>query len=112
MNDRPLFGPASDVAVTYPVRRMARRTDPHTSILAALDVLPHTANGRMRALVALRAAGERGLTDFELEELTGIKQTSIGKRRLDLMRLGLVVAKEGARRPTSSRSLAQVWIAV
>jgi transcription initiation factor IIE alpha subunit len=90
---------------------MARRTDPATSVLATLDALPNTATHQLRALVALRAAGERGLTDHELAALTGLQQTSIGCRRKELRDAGLVAAKD-ERRPAPSGSLAQVSVAV
>lgn len=113
MNQRTLFGAARDgLPSTHPVRQMVRRTDPATSVLAALDALPRATSHRERALAALRAAGEHGLTDFELATLTGLAQTSIGCRRKELRDAGLVAAREGARRPAPSGSLAQVWVAL
>ena len=66
------------------------RAGVETQQLAAVSLLPHVASLRARCLHALAVAGYRGLTDFELEAVTGIKQTSAGKRRLELQRAGLV----------------------
>ena len=83
----------------------ARRTDPVTAHDAAARVSP---NGtRARALLALNACAH-GLTDFELAERTGVGQTSIGKRRLELLRAGLVEGTD-ERRPSPSGTPALVW---
>ncbi len=98
-----------------------RATDPETSRLAAIYSLPNRTHGRAVALEALTAAGEQGLTDFELEAVTGIKQTSIGKRRKDLCDAGLVVGRmvidpatlqlRQDRRPAPSGAKSLVWVA-
>jgi hypothetical protein len=87
---------------------MVRRSDPETSKAAA-----HLANvtaGTLRAkcLFALADAGEGGLTDFELGRWVGRQQTSAGKRRGELVVLGLV-EKTDEKRPTPSRAFAAVW---
>lgn len=90
---------------------VARRSDPDTSHAAARDARAGAASVRARCLVALRNAGERGLTDFELADEVGSQQTSAGRRRKDLVDLGLVEdSKE--RRPAPSGSDAIVWRAV
>lgn len=58
-----------------------------------------------RALIALHA---RPATDFELAAITGRKQTSIGKRRGELVAQGLCV-DSGQRRPSDTGSPAVVW---
>jgi hypothetical protein len=93
------------------VRPVARATDPDTSHRAAALASLKAGSNRLLALDALRAAGENGLTDFELESATSIPQTSIGKRRHDLWRLGLV-EKTSMRRPAPSGAMAIVWRAV
>lgn len=93
-----------------PLFAMARKSDPETSRLAALDTLPAAATNRQLALRVLRQ-NPSGLTDFELAELTGLQQTSIGKRRGELRDSGLVI-DSGLRRRASSGSLAIVWRAV
>lgn len=65
-------------------------------------------DGQRLALDALYAAGPAGLTDFELAERTGRKQTSIGKRRYELVRLHLVESRL-VTRPSDTLSPSQVW---
>lgn len=97
-----------------------RSTDPETSRLAAIYTFPNVGRDRARVLVALAAAGAAGLTDFELERETGIKQTSCGKRRGELRDDGLVQAlstpdgehpcgRRPVRRLAPSGTPAQVW---
>lgn len=99
-----------------------------TSRDAATDNRPHRPRDRDRVLEALTAAGQMGLTDFELAEVltrTGptIGQTSAGKRRLDLLREGLVAPRlvlafddDGTpfltldRRPSPTKSSAGVYV--
>lgn len=99
----------------------ARRADPETSRLAAIFVFPNVANDRLRVLTALAGAGAEGLTDFELERVTGIKQTSGGKRRGELRDGGFVeqllvpdaehpCGRRPVRRPAPSGALSQVWV--
>lgn len=69
-----------------------------TSRDANLYSLPHRKRDRDRVLEALTAAGEEGLSDFELAAALStvgprIGQTSAGKRRLDLERDGLVAKR-------------------
>ncbi|MGV0985046.1 MAG: hypothetical protein ACOYB2_10855 [Limnohabitans sp.] len=86
----------------------ARESDPDTSHEAAKDARAMSGKHRMLALAALREAGPRGLTDFELADATGVAQTSIGVRRKELVRAGYVEATD-ARRPAPSGSAAIVW---
>jgi hypothetical protein len=86
-----------------------RRFDHMTSIRAARDVAMRVSRHRTIAL-RLHAANPAGLTDFELAELSGIQQTSCGKRRLDLQRAGLIELTE-LTRPAPSGSQAKVWLA-
>lgn len=85
----------------------ARRTDPWTSHEAARRASKGAKSNRMAALIALREHGP--LTDFELAEITGVAQTSIGVRRGELVKAGLVEKVPGVRRPSPSGSPAQVW---
>ncbi len=96
----------------------ARATDPATSHAAADDNTPRRPTQRTRALHVL-ASRPFGLTDFELAELMTeegpmIGQTSAGKRRHELVRLGLVrraVKSTGGfqTRPSPTGSAALVW---
>ena len=62
-----------------------RNTDPDTSRTPAPSQL---SAGRWKVLDALYRHGP--LTDFQHEQFSGLAQTSAGKRRLDLQRLGWV----------------------
>ena len=88
----------------------ARRTDPDTSHLAAAQQTPSKkATNQTRALEALKLAGTAGLNDFELARQTGIKQTSIGVRRGELVKAGLV-NNSGHKRPSDTGSPSIVWV--
>ena len=94
---------------------MVRSSDPETSREAALSVRPTVSAHRERVLDLLTRAGRLGLTDFDLEAKTGVKQTSIGKRRGELAALGVVEPKldESGRpvtRPAPSGRKSQVWV--
>jgi hypothetical protein len=86
----------------------ARSTDPDTSHEAAVRNLSGRNTDRRRALAALVAVGDDGLTDFELAARLSRQQTSAGKRRGELRDLGLV-ADTGRRRSAPSGSAAIVW---
>lgn len=86
---------------------VARRTDPETSHAAGARAGTNASTHRARALELLRVA-PTGLTDFELADLTGLQQTSIGKRRGELRDAGLV-RDSGRRRASPSGSPAIVW---
>lgn len=90
---------------------MTRRNDRSTSKAAAASV-KKTA-GQLLALRTL-ALHPDGLTDFELAAKTDGQQTSIGKRRCDLYKVGLVEEARDAqgnviKRPAPSGSPATVW---
>lgn len=91
-------------------RPVARATDPPTSWAAARQAAPRAGTNRALALRVLRSHPD-GLTDFELADLTGMQQTSIGKRRGELRDAGLVRATD-RRRPAPSGAAAIVWEAV
>ena len=82
---------------------------PNTSHRAALFAAPKAETHRV-ALRVLKAHPD-GLTDFDLARLTGIPQTSIGVRRKELVRMGLVEATD-KRRPAPSGAKAIVWRAL
>lgn len=96
-----------------------RRTDPETSHDAAVMVSGSAPGDRELALRHLAAAGPLGLTDHELAARTNRLQTSIGKRRHDLMQPehGAVITAllnpntgRQIRRTTPTGALAGVWI--
>lgn len=82
-----------------------RLFDPDTAIQAAISNRVRRGTHRFRALELLAYAS---LTDFELAERSGIQQTSIGKRRKELMDLGFVEPTRTTRAAPSG-SQAIVW---
>ncbi|MEM9513685.1 MAG: hypothetical protein AAGA42_02420 [Actinomycetota bacterium] len=80
--------PAEPTEFELALRELYRGTKPHH---------------RQAALRELVLAGEDGLTDFELEKRTQIKQTSIGKRRWDIQNRGMVV-DTNRKRPSDTNS--------
>lgn len=89
---------------------LARATDPGTSHGAAAQTKARAPRHRELALKVLREHPE-GLSDFELAAITRVPQTSIGKRRLELQRMGLVAATD-ERRPSPTGTPAMVWRAM
>jgi hypothetical protein len=83
----------------------ARTTDPATSHQAA--AMPHMRDIH-RTVLELLAAGP--MTDFELAAATGLKQTSVGKRRGELAAKGLV-ADSGRRGVSDTGAAAIIWTA-
>jgi hypothetical protein len=65
-------------------------------------------DGQRKVLFALAGAGSRGLLDHDHQRLCGLIPTSAGKRRLELMQLGLV-EDSGQRRATETGTAAIVW---
>ncbi len=61
-----------------------------------------------RVLEALFRAGPMGCTDDELVPSTGLLADIAGKRRLELLRLGMVI-DTGDRRTTARLGTAKVW---
>lgn len=92
-----------------PIVATARNTDGHTSHLAAQSQTPERmSTGQRVVLAAIVNAGRNGLTDFELSDRTGSKQTSHGKRRGELVTHGLVI-DSGMTRPSDTGTQAKVW---
>lgn len=79
---------SDQLAINFPAPA-ARRSDQNTSHLAKVIAITNSAANRR---LVLRALYEHGpLSDFDLERITGVQQTSIGKRRGDCVEAGLVV---------------------
>ena len=97
-------------SLNFNPRAAARATDDVTSVIAAERV--NVSHGRMLAL-RLHYSHPEGLTDFELARLSGLAQTSIGKRRGDLMNPKYfpapLIEKTGETRPAPSGSPARVY---
>ncbi len=64
----------------------ARNTDPDTSHQAARDAAINATSSRMAVLFCHYQHRKGGLNDFELAEILGRQQTSVGSRRADLMK--------------------------
>jgi hypothetical protein len=93
--------------VTQLTLPLHRATDPDTSRTAAASQTPAKLSaGRLLALHTLAEHGP--LTDFEHEAISGLVQTSAGKRRLELLRRGLVEYGQ-ERRDSPNGSPARVW---
>ena len=94
----------------YPLPN-ARRTDPETSHMAAVDAKMSMSRGRFLVLHFLY---QRDMIDHELAEASGLQHNSIGKRRGDCVTAGYVTARRDDRgiklkRPAPSGSMAIVW---
>jgi hypothetical protein len=80
-----------------------------TSGAAALSMEPSLATKQGQVLELIRARAD-GLTDDQLERLTGWRHQTVSARRRELVLAGLVRAN-GQRRRTSSGRMAAVWVA-
>lgn len=90
--EQPLFD--FNVSERLNPRTAARATDPVTSVMAAEQIAPHVAGDRWKVLEAFYLLSHTTLDDFELADWTGKKQTSVGKRRGELERMGFVEKAE------------------
>lgn len=80
-----------------------------TSRAAAESMEPHAGTLEAKVLIAIRAAGDEGHTDDELEQVLGLShQTTSARRRALVIRC--LVKDSGERRPTRSGRGATVWI--
>lgn len=90
--------------------RVPRVAGSDTSAAAAASIEPNLATKQGRVLELLRAT-DHGLTDDQLEQITGWRHQSVSARRRELVLAGLVV-DSGQRRRTSSNRYGAVWVAV
>lgn len=79
----------------------------NTSRAAALEIEPSASTLRGQLLAALRAAGERGMTDEEMQYELGMNPSTQRPRRIELCRGGFIEAS--GKRLTISRRKALVW---
>ena len=108
MNAEPtLWDQPVDPTPPAPLMPRARRFDHDTSQAAADAIAPRVNTDRERVLLA-HADHPTGLDDFRLAELVGRQQTSAGKRRGELVALGLI-AKTGQRATAPSGAAVIVW---
>jgi len=83
-------------------------SDQGTSLAAARSLRLYVPALEARVLDAIRAAGERGMTDAEIEAATGLLHQTASPRRRWLALRALVV-DSGLRRATPSGRLAVAW---
>lgn len=83
----------------------SHRGDPATSRIAARLNAPRSGTQRARVLLAL---AERAQTDYELERRLGLKHSSVGTRRGELVEGGFVEITDETRL-TDTGSPAAVW---
>ena len=81
-----------------------------TSMAAAAALMPHLGRLQQMALVAIKAAGERGLTADELAARLGMSRWSIQPRTSELKRKGLI-CDSLIRRANITGKDAIVWVA-
>lgn len=81
-----------------------------TSEAAAEAISPDAPTLRRLVLDALREAGERGMTDQEIQRRLDMDPSTERPRRGELVKAGLVVDSGRQRKTTSDRN-AVVWIA-
>jgi hypothetical protein len=82
----------------------------HPSQLARLEEIEELPTLRLRVLALIREAGERGLTDEEVQITFGCPPSSNRPRRIELLREGRV-KDSGRRRPNPEGRLVPVWVA-
>lgn len=80
-----------------------------TSVKAGLNALPKTGTKRRLTFDLIKDAGERGLCDHELEQVTGWLHQSASAARNTLMNDGFI-KDSGMRRKTPTGNEAIVWI--
>lgn len=86
----------------------ARSSD--TSMAAAVDIEPHAGTMRAQVLDFIRARGDEGATDDEIEVALDMRHQTASARRNDLAGLKWVV-DSGRTRLTRSGRKATVWVA-
>ncbi len=82
-----------------------------TSVAAAESIRPDA--NRLRAVVyeAIRSAGDRGMTDEEVQDVLKMNGSTQRPRRVELADAGRI-RKSGAKRQTRIGGTAAVWVAV
>jgi len=94
-----------DLLTASPAAPVARSTDPATSWAAATNAKSTASQNRIRCLFAHVAAGERGLTGDELEQVTGIAYEVIGPRRPWLVENGFLTEPIGKRQNNNGQAV-------
>lgn len=90
---------------------LSRRLDPETSASAAASIRGEKASRMaLLALDAIKGAGERGATCWEIATAKGLERDSVSPRIPQLVKLGLVY-DSGVRRATNGKRAQIVWMA-
>lgn len=103
---KDLFGDTPFILKTP--QQMTRVSDPSTSHCAAKRIAGNLGELQRKVLDALRAAGDVGLTDYELEERCGSHGSTFRTRRAELVEAGMVV--DSGRKRSIMGSNRIVWI--
>ena len=90
-------------------RKLRGRMLPQTSLGAYREIQPRLPSQRERVFHAVRNAGKNGLTDDEIQEITGIDRGHTAARRLEVERDGLIFWS-GRTRQTRDGFDAMVWV--
>lgn len=88
--------------------RIGRRS-PKTSQIAAERLLPRTGTKRWQVFSLIQSAGQEGLCDHEIEQITGWLHQSASSIRNGLMN-DLWIKDSGKRRKTPQGNGAIVWV--
>ena len=104
--------------MTWPVRietndtlasvGLVRHDHPPTARRAAASAPVKT--GRERVMLAIRDAGDDGMTDDEIADHTGMSPSTARPRRVELVAAGWVV-NSGRERPSHTGRAMVVWVA-
>jgi len=88
-------------------RPMSRRTDPQTSRIAASRLVASGRADAHRALIVDAIRRRPGTTYRQIAELTGLEPVAVGRRLVEVERLGL--ARAGEARDTEGRAMRTWW---
>jgi len=86
---------------------LAPHSDMDTSLAAARAIVPDLARLEALVLSVIKNSGG-GMTDYEIEQQTGLRHQTASARRRGLV-LRSLVEDSGDRRPTDSGRYAVVW---
>lgn len=72
-------------------------------------IRPKAQTLRARVLALIAGAGSRGMTDYEIQQATGLRNNTQTPRRRELVQSGAIV-DSGTKRKTGSGCKATVWV--
>lgn len=103
----PELAKARNLAKTVKTAPYAKGSE--TSKEAAKSVEPYLGNWQAQVYACIKQAGQRGATDGEIQQALGIQSHSQVPRRLELVKLSLVVDSGFVRKSPSGRR-STVWV--